>query len=376
MANSKNKPDEFSVALSEKDVERLLSEKTPDVRIDVLKKVAEGHAGRKYNAYEFAIAEQILRICVKDTEVTVREALAERLKNNPYVPHDIISALAKDIESVALPILANSKVLTDYDLVTIIRHNNMTKSTAIADRKSISSEVSTALVATRNSEIVSKLAKNPEASIPENLYQEIIRDYGKNVDLMRTISERPHLPVTIMEKVISLVSDSVGGSLRDKLGVSYVSVAADTEKTREVATLKLLDGKHSHHDAEKLVDQLRAFGRLTPSIILTSLCRGNLYFFETSLARLSNIPARNAQLLIHDKGGLGFKALYTKADLPDKFFPACKLLLEVVADAKRGERQLTGGAYANDVVQKLLAKASGKNIDNLSYIIALIRQTA
>src|SRR6202000_3057862 len=105
---------------------------------------------------------------------------------------------------------------------------------------------------------------------------------------------------------------------------------------------------------EKLTAQLQVFGRLPPSMILTSLCRGNLYFFETSLARLSNIPVRNAQLLIHDKGGLGFKALYAKAGLPDKFFQACKLLLEVVADLQRSGEGGKRDGYANLLAQKLL----------------------
>jgi hypothetical protein len=35
-----------------------------------------------------------------------------------------------------------------------------------------------------------------------------------------------------------------------------------------------------------------------------------------------------------------------------------------------------GGEYANALAQKLLARADGKNIENLSYIIALIRQHA
>jgi hypothetical protein len=81
---------------------------------------------------------------------------------------------------------------------------------------------------------------------------------------------------------------------------------------------------------------------------------------------------RNAQLLIHDKGGLGFKALYGRAGLPDKFMAACKLLLETVAEMQRGGQ----ARDANVLVQKLIAKSTGKQVDNLSYIIALIRQNA
>jgi uncharacterized protein (DUF2336 family) len=221
-----------------------------------------------------------------------------------------------------------------------------------------------------------KLTENQEARIPSEMYADIIRDHGKNREIVKAVSERPDLPVTLKEKVIALVSDSLASNLQVKYDVAPAIASSETEKTREIATLMLIDGEADKHNIEKLVEQLHTFRRLTPSIILTSLCRGNLYFFEASLAQLSSIPIRNAQVLIHDKGGLGFKALYAKAALPDKFFMACKELLEVVAAFRRKNSVLTGADYANAVIQDLLAKTSGRHIENLSYIVALIRQVS
>ena len=362
--------------LSDRDVERLLTEEVPDVRIDVLRKVADTHLERKYSLHELAIAEQILRLLVRDTEISVREALAMALKDNPKVPRDIILALTRDVESVARPIIESSSVLTDADLLALIQSvKNSAKSSAVALRKNLSVQVSTALIETHNAQIVAQLMKNPEAKLPEDMLQMILRDHSKNPEVMHSLAQRPDLPATFVEKIITLVSDSVAESLRVQYNISAGAIAAETEKTREIATLKLVDGPIQARDVEKLVDQLQVFGRLTPSIILTSLCRGNLYFFETSLARLSNIPVRNAQLLIHDKGGLGFKALYAKAGLPDKFFAACKFLLEAVAEMQRSGKG-DAANNANALAAKLLAMSAGKNIENLSYIIALVRQHA
>ena len=368
-------PHTSPLALSERDVERLLNEETPDVRIDVLKKVADGHNTHRYSLHELGIAEQILRLLVKDTEISVRESLSYALKDNPHVPHDIILSLARDIDVVSMPVIESSPVLNDNDLVELIKSARKSgKPAAVASRKKISEAVTNALLETDNAYAVSQLLKNPGAEIPDDSYLEVMRLHGNDKEVMAAIAERPNLPVTVVEKVITLVSDSIADSLRERYHISPTTIAHETEKTREVATLKLVDGQINTREVEKLVDQLQVFGRLTPSIILTSLCRGNLYFFETSLARLSNIPVKNAQMLIHDKGGLGFKALYAKAGLPDKFFTACKYLLEVVADMQRKNER--PAKFADALAQKLLAKASGKNVDNLSYIIALIRQAA
>jgi uncharacterized protein (DUF2336 family) len=383
MSHSQTKSPQHSVAndalkLSTQDVERLLTEETGDIRIDVLNKVAKAHSAQQYSFTELSIAEQILRVLVKDTEVTVREALALALKDNPAIPRDIVLALSRDVDDIALIIVEHSPVLTDSDLIALIQSaRSGGKPSAVAKRKNLSAEVSDALVKTHNPHVVSTLMKNQSASISDDSYQEVLRQHSQNPDVMTSMAQRANLPITIVEKVIALVSDTLGETLRSHYRISPATVMAETEKTREIATLKLVDGHINPRDIEKLVDQLQVFGRLSPSIILTSLCRGNLYFFETSLARLSSIPTRNAQLLIHDKGGLGFKALYSKAGLPEKFFSACKLLLEVVADMHRaGDKNSGSQTYSNTVVQKLLARANGKNVENLSYIIALIRQAS
>ncbi len=367
-----------ALVLSARDVERLLTEETPDARIDVLRKVAESHTQRRYSLKEFIIAEQIFRVLLRDTEISVRESLASALRDNPQVPRDIILALARDIDSVAQPILESSAVLSDEDLIALINSAKQTgKPAAVAKRAQLSEAVATALVETRNSKAVSQLVKNPGAQLSTHAYEEIVRDYSKNTDVMDAVAVRPDLPATVVEKIIILVSDSIADSLRVQYNISPATIAQETEKTRELATLKLVDDHHGNpREVEKLIDQLQVFGRLTPSIILTSLCRGNLYFFETSLARLSNIPVRNAQLLIHDKGGRGFQALYAKAGLPDKFFAACKMLLEVLFEMHHSGQKSTGKAHSDAVVSKLLARSSGKNVENLSYIIALIRQNA
>jgi uncharacterized protein (DUF2336 family) len=361
--------------LSEQDVVRLLNEETPDVRIDVLKKVSEGHNAYQYSLKELAIAEQIFRLLVKDTEIAVREALSFALKDNPHVPHDIIMSLARDIDAVGMPVIECSPVLTDGDLVALIQSSRKSgKPAAAASRKHISDAVTQALLESQNAYAMSQLLKNPGAEITDNSYLEMMRAYGSDKDVMGALAERPGLPITVVEKIITLVSDSIADTLRVRYNISAATIVHETEKTREVATLKLVDGKINTQEVEKLVDQLQVFGRLTPSIILTSLCRGNLYFFETALARLSNIPVKNAQLLIHDKGGLGFKALYAKAGLPDKFFTASKYLLEVVADMQRNKEH--PAKYADALAQKLITKSSGKPVDNMSYILALIRQSA
>ena len=72
---------------------------------------------------------------------------------------------------------------------------------------------------------------------------------------------RPDLPVTVVEKVISLVSRSLMEALQKKYNIAHSVISAEMEKTRELATLKLADGKIKSEEVEKLVDQLFVFAK-------------------------------------------------------------------------------------------------------------------
>ena len=56
----------------------------------------------------------------QDAELAVRRALSHSLRSAAQLPHDVALRLASDVEAVALPILINSPVLTDQDLIALV----------------------------------------------------------------------------------------------------------------------------------------------------------------------------------------------------------------------------------------------------------------
>src|SRR3954471_24914785 len=107
--------------LTEADVPRLMASPSGDVRAETAEKLAVAFDVRRLSDKERELAEAIFRVMMKDVEVMVREALARNLKENPDLPKDVALSLAKDVESVALPMLQFSTVLSDSDLIEIVR---------------------------------------------------------------------------------------------------------------------------------------------------------------------------------------------------------------------------------------------------------------
>ncbi len=365
------------LTLSEEDVNRLLRDTTSDTRIDMTDRIAGAYSKTVLSQQENLIAEQIFRLLLRDTEVRVRMSLAEHVKASPSIPHDIIKKLAKDVEEVALPVLQHSEVLTDDDLVDLVHSTgDLSKHLAISKRKNVSVMVSDTLLGKGNNKVAATLANNEGAVISETGMSKIIEAHGSNEEIMESLTKRENLPVAAVNKLINVVSSKLAETLKQKYNVSAEHIDQEVEKAREKETLQVIRHARSSEDVMKLITQLRAFNRLTPSIILSALCQGNFEFFEASLAVLAKLPVENASALINDRGELGFRAIYNKSGLPDAMFPAVNMLLRIVHQL-HGEGEQPGGAqYANRIVERILQQAEDSQMANLSYIIALVRRVS
>ena len=107
--------------LSAEDVRRLSADPSPDARVETAAQVAQLLDLPGLSDGERTLAEEIVRIFVRDAEMRVRAALAEHLKASPRLPHELALALARDFAAVALPLLEFSVVLRAEDLVALVR---------------------------------------------------------------------------------------------------------------------------------------------------------------------------------------------------------------------------------------------------------------
>ena len=134
-------------SLSQADVARLLAEPSVAMRSELAAKVAQELDSAQLTPEELAIARDIARLMAQDVAETVRQALAESLRCAHHLPRDVALRLAHDVEAVALPILSASPVLTDDDLIAILRQANTPRQQAIASRPEVSEPVSDVVIA-------------------------------------------------------------------------------------------------------------------------------------------------------------------------------------------------------------------------------------
>lgn len=365
------------LTLTQDDVHRLLNDTSSDTRIDMTDRIAGAYGKDVLQGNEIMIAEQVFRLLLRDTELRVRISLAEHVKKSETIPRDIVKSLAKDVEEVSLPVLEYSQVLSEDDLLELIEASKeVSKQLAISKRKHVPARVTDSLLDKGNGEVAEALAENHGAELTEAGVDKIIQSHKGSNAIMGALSERANLPSAAVNKLVNVVSSSLAEKLKNKYQVSGQAIDREVDKTREKETLDLIKRTHNKEAVIKLVGQTRIYNRLTPSLILGALCVGNVAFFEASLAALSDVPVDNAHTLINDKGELGFRAIYNKSGLPDGMFQAVNLLVKIVHQLLDEGQQPATGQFANRVVERILEQSESGEVDNVSYIIALVRKAA
>jgi uncharacterized protein (DUF2336 family) len=363
--------------LTKEDVERLLADPSATTRAKTASKIAGQFGDDVLSESERKLAEDIFRIMVKDAEVRVREALSENLKENPNVPHDVAVAMANDVTSVALPMLQFSEVLTDSDLIEIIRGQDVEKQVAIARRSIVSEAVSDALVETESEEVVSELVANDGARISERTFGKVVDRFGHVERVQGAMVQRKRLPVTVAERLVTMVSERLKTELAKKHELPPALATDLILQSRERAIIGL-STESTQDEVERLVQQMHVNGRLTASIILRAACMGDTVFFETALAELAGVPLINARHLIHDSGSLGLKAVFEKANLPIEYFPVARAAVDVARENDYDGHPNDRERYSRRTIERILTQYEDLGVafdsDDLEYLLTKMNE--
>lgn len=343
------------VHLSKDDVLRLVNDRSNENRAETAAKIAGELNSSELSKEEAKMAKEIVRIMVNDTAEIVRKTLADHLKNCPDVPHDVALTIANDADTISMPFISVSDVLTDEDLIKIVKGDNDQKQLAVAKRQKVSSKVSDALIETNNIEAVSTLVQNEGADISEKSFHKVVDRYGDEESIQGPLVNRSELPINITEKLVSIVSDSLKDQLVNNHKLPSKLANDVILQARERAVLGLSNNS-SVEDIKKLVSRLMKDKQLTPSILLRALCMSDVMFFECALAQICQLPLKNARVLIHDEGGLGFQSVYQKSRLPSGYYNIFKLALDIIRSTEFDGLERDRERYAGKVIERILSQ--------------------
>lgn len=363
--------------LTQEDVRRLLNDPSGHNRALTAGKIAVSFANAKLDKEEEELATDIFRLLLKDVEMKVREVLSSALHSCPHLPKDVAIGLAQDVESVSLPVLEFSTVLTDTDLIEIVKAATASKQTAVAKRQHISTELADTIIDFgRTEDVLATLAQNHNVDLRQASLDRALQRFPGSSRIADAIAQRPDLPLSISEKLVDWVSSRFREHLLSSNSLSAAIAADLVLEARERATLSLVTNGVEETHLVSMIQDLNERGRLTPTLILRALCMGDLAFFEAAIAELAQISIVNARLLIHDQGGLGLRSIYERAGLPDDFFPAVQVAIEIAHETMMDGGEKDRERYRQKMIERILTQYDGLKNDTLDYLIGKLNRIA
>jgi uncharacterized protein (DUF2336 family) len=358
----------MAASLSSADVARLMAEPSADVRAELASKIGSDLTDTALTPAEVKLGQDIVRILARDVEESVRASLSRSLRHSPNLPRDVARKLADDVEYVALPMLADSLILTDEDLIEIVRHGSSQKQQAIASRPNLSEPVSGAIIDHADEPAVAVLMNNNSATIPEEKFDHAITRFPHSTRVKEAMVMREKLPAAVAERLVTMVSKALQTHLVKQHALAPETAADIVLKSREHEIIRLSLGA-SDSDLRQMVWQMHCNGRLTPSLIMRALCTGDIAFFEAAMAVRSNIPIDNAQILIHEGSRKGLEALYRKAEMPDSLYPAVRAAVEVVDETGFDGEARDLERFRSRVITRVLTLVDDVEASDADYLL-------
>ena len=209
-------------ALTQEDIRALVKGATADERAIAARKLCRAIEAGPLSGQDRESAAEILRIMAADAAELVRKAIVETLKASVDVPRDVALKLARDVESISLPMLEFSPVFSDADLMDIVRLGGSVRQLAIARRPRLSRKITDVLSEHGGERALAAACANDNAEFAEGALQTVIGRFETSERMLAAMAYRAVLPMSVSERLVSLVSEQVRAHL-----VSHHAVAAE-----------------------------------------------------------------------------------------------------------------------------------------------------
>jgi uncharacterized protein (DUF2336 family) len=290
-----------------------------DVRAELARKIGRlipnlpGDASEKVRSLTVDTLERLAR----DQLPRVRAILAEEIKLLDCVPKRVVKLLARDVESVAAPILEYSPLLSDADLSEIISTAQAAYVlVAIAKRRPVSGNISAAIAEALSVPAISALLANSSAEIRQQTLDKIIENGSRIKEWHLPLVLRSELSQRAIRRLAGFVSASLVERLAERRGLDDETRDVLARKVREQIDHGAMDdGEDPDAKAAEEVRKLFKCGNLTDAAVEGAAEAGRRDFIVAALAQLANVPVDTARRILDSRSAKPVTALVWRAGL-------------------------------------------------------------
>lgn len=290
----------------------------------------------------------------------MRRALSEVVAGSNQFPRPLHVTLSRDVASVAEPVFARSKVLSDAELLAGLANNNQWVQCAIAGRSELSAVVVEALALNGSSVAVLTLLRNAECHLTPDASELIWQRFEDQND-----SDHKHVMVCLLRRadVPAFV----------KLKIDFLGEVSGEPPQPDLKMLERRLDQILQRTSQARADELPHIARfllerqwLNTVVVIRAAMAGQFAFTAALLAQASSIRQSHALRLCR-LGGFGLRALCRYSGLSKN---SGQLLANILDEAKSLQDGQALGYQAVSRVIKLM-EAQGASMQDVLYCMML-----
>src|SRR4051812_6794315 len=231
--------------------------------------------GSGLNARERELMREILRRLTHDVEMAIRIALAERLSEDTTAPHDLILLLVDDRIEVARPLIINSPLLTEDDVLRLIAESDLGHQEAVASRPHIGESVTDALAQSQHESVLLALVRNLTARISNTAYETLVDKSRAITGLQDPLVRRTDLPPQLATRMCGWVSDALQTYIKTNYSLASKRLEAALSDAHAALQSEPAVPQDSPADsAQRLIEKMAGSGQLKPGFLMRVLSQG------------------------------------------------------------------------------------------------------
>jgi uncharacterized protein (DUF2336 family) len=262
--------------------------------------------GMDLSPREGELVADVLIELLRQAERDLRRALSERLSVMDKVPLRLILQIANDEIDIATPVLKNSPVLGDLDLIYIIKAKTSEYWQAIAARAAMSAQVMDMLADTGDFETALALAQNNKITLTHHTALMLSDMAQGSEDLAAPLLRRADVPAELAGKLYQHVGQALKQYILDNYEVTdaVLTGAIDDivmELTSADDDTALVPSAAMISVAERYKEQ----GLLNIALMLATLRRGQVGSFVAQFAKFTGLAPKTVAEIMAQPNGQG-----------------------------------------------------------------------
>lgn len=233
--------------------------------------------------------DEVLSALAEQTAVDAREELSQRFAGTPLAPRGLVLKLAQDAIEVAGPMLSQSSVLSEDDLLSIAEKSGQDHLKAISKRDAVSERLSDTIVRRGDDDTVATLISNDGAQLSRETFETVSERAESSEVLQGPLVKRTDTPNDILADMMLTVRNH----LRDQIMERFDSVDPDIiDQAMAVSKARLaarMQQDKAVEEAQKYVRSMAMRKKLDGSLLARLLREGELVKCHVAFAEMAGV---------------------------------------------------------------------------------------